>query len=132
MAEHEEYGRDVDARTPKELALATIAALQQQVREWDAEEARDRQKNAPEPDHRHNKWTVSVRYVGSTEVYEYVILRSPRGGYYTTGIGKEKRFESWKDLIAWLHGKRVAWHGLMRPLVTSSSAAAVLTVWGIR
>lgn len=123
-----------DPRTPKELALATIAALQAQVREMDAEEERERRKNAPEPDDHHNKWAVSVRYAGSTAVYEYLIIRAPRGGYFTTGTGHEKCFSSWEALVAWLHGPRVAWHGLMRPLVSSSHANAkpALAVWGIR
>ena len=121
---------DYEKLSPKDLTLRTIAALQAQVREMEAEEERERKVKPPEPT-RHNKWTVSVRYAGSTEVYEYLIIRAPKGRYYTTGIGTEKQFRSWEALVAWLHGPRVAWHGLMRPLIASGDPVA-LPAWGIR
>lgn len=139
MAEHEEHERDkmYEDKSPKELALATIAALQAQVREMDAEEEKARLKNTPQPDGRHYKWTVSVAYKDSKAradgPYEYLILRSPKGGYYTTGTTKrDMYYPSWEALMAWLHSDRVQWHSPMRPLVVPIGVRPAVEAWGVR
>lgn len=64
---------------------------------------------------------VRLKYTANGPAYSYLIFRAPAAkGWYTTATDPRfAKFESWRELVEWLRGPDVYWHGVFQKLTVT-------------
>ncbi|QOP66838.1 hypothetical protein SEA_ODYSSEY395_89 [Arthrobacter phage Odyssey395] len=117
---------DTMARSKAEIEaeLKLNRELVQRLDQRETELVQELRKAVPaEPTGPHNRFSVEVKFAPHGKKYEFLLLRSPNGAWYTTGSGDHvKVFRNWAALVAWLEGPDVRWYSELRVLTKSDLA----------
>ena len=90
--------------------VAKANELLKAAEELKAQAAREevtRYRYPKEPRPGMNKFTIAVRFRGDSQWYQFLILRVPGKGYFTTGRQKNAWFATWENFIDWLRSDDV-------------------------
>jgi hypothetical protein len=93
----------------------------EELRSQAAQEAKYRYPAEPH----YPKGSISVKFRGNSQWYEYLVIRVPGKGYYTTGQGETAHFTTWRSFIDWLRSDDVADCGKYTSLVLGTSELVV-------
>lgn len=71
------------------------------------------EEEAPPPDLEYgDRFTVDVQFTPGSKTYEFLLLRTESGAWYTTGTTDlTMKFNSWRQLVRWLRSDDVYYHG---------------------
>jgi hypothetical protein len=124
------------ARTPeqiqRELTLNQELAASLADRQEELLAELDKAKAAPGEPRQSDRYSVEVKFASHGKKYEFLLLRSPDGAWYTTGTGAQvKRLRDWAALVAWLQGPDVHWHSDLRVLTKSAQVYSLQQGWGM-
>ena len=68
-----------------------------------------------------NKFSIAVKFRGSPQWYEFLVLRVPGKGYFTTGREQGNQwFATWKDFVDWLRSDDITDNGKLCSLIFGS------------
>lgn len=69
--------------------------------------------------------SIAVKFRGNSQWYEYLVVRVPGKGFYTTGQGETSHFTTWRKFVDWLRSDDVADCGKFTSLMLGTTEIVV-------
>lgn len=122
-------GTPLPAKTTTEKADELVAKANELLKaaeELKAQAAREAARYQYPAEPPFQRGSISVKFRGSSQWYEYLVIRAPGGkGYYTTGQGDTAHYASWRKFVDWLRSDDIVESTKYTSLVLGTSEIPV-------